>query len=58
MIILVQLLHPSDILIQKEIKKLIKQTCKIFVSRSDSNFKPVLLLVKNTKLRSIDTLRN
>jgi|JI6StandDraft_1071083.scaffolds.fasta_scaffold40052_1 hypothetical protein len=50
---LVQLLHPKAILIQKEIKNYFKRTFNLFVSRPDSKYKPVLLLVKNTKLRSI-----
>jgi hypothetical protein len=49
-----QFLHPKAILIRKEIKNYFKITCNLFVlfvSSADSQYKPVLLPVKN--IRSI-----
>jgi len=52
-----QLLHPKAILIQKEIKNYFKRTFNLFVSRTDSKYKPVLLHVKNIRFRGISEFR-
>lgn len=51
------LLHPKAILIQKEIKNYFKRTFTLFVNRTDSKYKPVLLPVKNIRFRSISESR-
>ncbi len=52
-----QFLHPKAILIRKKIKNYFKITCNLFVSNADSQYKPVLLPVKNIRSRNISESR-